>query len=483
MIEITAKPERTFALVVGIAKYQESSWNIKSGATVEDALKFACWLRGQGVPTDNIKLCLSPLEENQELLNGGLSLEGANLQNIDNIITNFLSQKTGDLLYIFWAGHGLITSERERRLFCADVTKQNWQNIDLNSLLLLLSSDLFKIRNHICIIDACANYLLETQGRPTNLGGKEFNSGKPRTDSQNFVLLATREGEKAKVSAESKTGYFSQAVRSALEQAPSEIFPPDMKAIAEEVKQHFARLKKNQLPTYMYYRSWDGDIDKNYLNPFEIPHNIPQDEIKEFIDREKEFQDLHKLFQENDVVAITDATGKGGVGKSELAKQYAWRKLEDYGGGCFWLDAEKADYLGTRLINLSIANFNFNFPQELDIEGKIQYCWRNWQPGKVLLVFDNVTDWAQIKPYLPPKGSRFKVLITTRQTSLPYPSLQLGGLPPDAALELFINLMGKESIEEDLASAEGICKFVHYIPLALYLMVPYARREAREVRC
>ncbi|WP_414514879.1 hypothetical protein [Nostoc sp. PCC 9305] len=84
-------------------------------------------------------------------------------------MTNFLSPKSGDLLYIFWAGHGLITSERERRLLCADTNKQNWQNLYLNSLLVLLGSDKFQIRNHICIIDACANYVLESKGRPTNV--------------------------------------------------------------------------------------------------------------------------------------------------------------------------------------------------------------------------------------------------------------------------------------------------------------------------
>jgi hypothetical protein len=70
----------------------------------------------------------------------------------------------------------------------------------------LLASDWIQIRNHICIVDACANYVLESQGRPTNLKGKEFSSGKPRTDSQQFILLATREGEQAKVNTEGNTG-------------------------------------------------------------------------------------------------------------------------------------------------------------------------------------------------------------------------------------------------------------------------------------
>jgi hypothetical protein len=238
---VFAQPERTYGLIVGIEKYQESNWNVKGGGPVDDGFKFADWLCARGIPLANIHLCLSSLEENQQLLCKQYEqyisrIHDASEKTINNLITDSLSQKSGDLLFIFWAGHGLINSERERKLFCADATKQNWQNIDFNSLLLMLGSDAFQIRNHICIIDACANYILESTGRPTNLGGRIFNSDKPRTDSQLFVLFATREGEKAKVSAEEKTGYFSQAVREALEKAPAGIFPPDMKAIAEKVR-------------------------------------------------------------------------------------------------------------------------------------------------------------------------------------------------------------------------------------------------------
>lgn len=479
MIELTAQPQRTFALVVGIAEYQQSSWNVKSGATVKDALKFKNWLLQRGVPRENIKLCLSPLkesidEESQKLLEQcELSVELAQLQTLDNIITNFLSQKSGDLLYIFWAGHGLITSERERRLFCADTTEQNWHNIDLTSLLLLLSSDSFQIRNHICIIDACANYLLETDGRPTKLGSTTFSIGTPRTDSQQFVFLATREGEKAKVRGEEKTGYFSQAVREALEQASIESFPPNMEEIVKKVKERFTSLDKKQIPTYLYSCNWNGDVEKNYLNPFKIPHNIPQDEIQQFVDRDEEFQQLHKLLQRNDVVVITDRIGEGGVGKSELAKQYAWKKLEDYSGGCCWLNADNADVLVTQLLDFCIVKFNLNFPQELTREGRIQYCWEHWQSGKVLLLFDSVKDWKQITRCLPSKGSHFKVLITTRQQDLPYPSVNLGGLPEDAALELFKNLVGKERFEAELESIRQICRTLDYIPLPLYLIAPY----------
>jgi Caspase domain/NB-ARC domain len=478
-MQLRAEPKRTYGLVVGIEKYHEAGWNVPGGGQAEDALRFARWLCGCGVPRENIRLCLSSLAENEGLVEEcELRVESATEQNLYDIVTNFLSRQSGDLLYIFWAGHGLISAERERRLICADATKQSWLNLDLNSLLLLLGSERFAIRHHVCIIDACANYFLETQGRPTNLGGISFPSGKPR-DSQQFVLLATREGEKAKVNSAEKSGYFSQAVREALTQANGN-FPPDMLAVAEQVKQRFQSSDRKQLPTYFYYRSWDGDQEKYHYNPSDIPHNIPQSNAIKFVGRDEKLGELHQLLQTNDVVVISDVTEKGGVGKTELAIQYSWQYLEDYPGGCCWLNPQGAE-LGTQLVEFGMVNFaNFSPPQELRMNGKVAYCWRNWQAGKVLLVFDDVKDWKQIKDYLPAKGSRFKVLITTRQnTGLTYPSLPLGELSADAALELFTKLLGNEYVQRETEAAKKICELMGYIPIGLYQVAAYSREPRR----
>jgi hypothetical protein len=67
MIELSALPERTYGLVIGIESYQENSWNVKGGGPAHDALKFAQWLSDCGVPKENIRLCLSPLEKVEHL--------------------------------------------------------------------------------------------------------------------------------------------------------------------------------------------------------------------------------------------------------------------------------------------------------------------------------------------------------------------------------------------------------------------------------
>jgi formylglycine-generating enzyme required for sulfatase activity len=276
MTEIIAKPERTYGLVVGIEKYSDTFWNVRNGGgPANDALKFAEWLCSRKVPKDNIRLCLSPLEENNHLVQqSDLKVQEATEHNLSEIIENDLSQKTGDLLFIFWAGHGLLTVERERRLLCADMTSQNWRNLNLDSLFLLLQSDRFKIRNHICIVDTCANFV-ELKEFPKKLNGKGFSSGRPREDSRKFVFFATREGEKAKVNHQEKTGYFSQSVIDALKKESLEYWPPNMEIIAKKVKQQVTSLGKQQQPT-IYTYNWEGDRDDYLPTHFRELEKLPQ---------------------------------------------------------------------------------------------------------------------------------------------------------------------------------------------------------------
>ncbi|WP_226889576.1 tetratricopeptide repeat protein [Nostoc sp. MG11] len=480
-MQLTAKPERTFGLIVGIEKYHETAWNVTGGGPANDALKFAHWLHLHGVPKENIRLCLSALEENHQLIGEcGLTVELATEQNISDIVTKFLSPKSGDLLYIFWAGHGLITSERERRLLCADANKQNWQNLDFNSLLVLLGSDKFQIRNHICIIDACANYVLESKGRPTNLGGKAFLSGQPKPDSQQFVLLATREGEQAKVNSENKTGYFSQSVREALEQASTEIFPPNMKIIAEQVKQRLEQLNKNQAPIYLYKQNWDGDREEYRLGTLTSPQNLPRSGVKKFVGREQALATLHEQLQQTQRVAITTVAGMGGIGKSELALQYAQHHWQEatYPGGVCWLRVRDED-LGTQIVAFARAKLGLQLPDDWDLSTQINYIWRQWQAGDVLLVFDDVSKYEQVKPYLPPTEPRFKILITTRQQWLgqSFERLCLEVLEEVAALELLVSFVGDERIQRELHQAKQLCADLGFLPLGLELVARYLQRK------
>jgi tetratricopeptide (TPR) repeat protein len=475
MRNLTAKPERTYALVVGVGEYQEQGWNVSSPAP--DAAKFAHWLVKRGVPTANIRLCLSP----SVAVVADLVIHPATGESISRLITEDLAPKTGDLLYIFWAGHGVIDGERERRLFCSDTSKKNWDNLDFNSLLLFLSSDLVQIRHQIIIVDACANYLLESQGRPTNLKGRSLSSGRPRVDSQQFVLLASRAGEKAKVNSQEETGYFSQAVRVALKESPSAQWPPDMVEVAQKVKERLADLNKGQIPTYYYYQGWDGDRHSEYLKAKLTPQNLPRSGVVKFVGREGVMTTLHQQLQQTERVAITAVAGMGGVGKTELALQYARYHWEQgtYPGGVCWLGVRGVD-VGTQILQFAVQELGLQPPEDWDLAGKINYCWRQWPAGDVLLVLDDVEAYEQIAAYLPPTlpKFKFKVLITTRVQVLAgsIQRLPLDVLDEAAALDLLRSLIG-ERIDREIEAAKQLCKELGYLPLGLELVGRYLQRK------
>ncbi len=170
----------------------------------------------------------------------------------------------------------------------------------------------------------------------------------------------------------------------------------------------------------------------------------------------------------------------GGVGKTELALQYAQYHYQQntYPGGVCWLQTRNSD-VGTQIVNFARVQLQLNLPDDLKLPDQVSYCWRNWCKGDVLVVMDDVTDYWQVKPYLPPVGPDFKVLITTRLQHLgeSFERLTLGILEPAKALELLQVLIGEFRIWQELAEAQELCAWLGYLPLGLELVGRYLKRK------
>ncbi|MEH2416234.1 tetratricopeptide repeat protein [Nostoc sp.] len=207
----------------------------------------------------------------------------------------------------------------------------------------------------------------------------------------------------------------------------------------------------------------------------EIHQNIPPAvPFEKFVGREAELEKLHQQLQTSQQVAIVAVAGMGGVGKTELATQYAKQHLENFQGGVCWLSAQGID-VGIQILRFVELKFNKIAPDDWELADRLRYCWENWQQGKVLLVFDNVTDYkTQVKPYLPSESPRFKVLLTTRLGfDRTLPQLPLGVLKPLAAMKLLKSLVDRERLKSEPWVAREICKFLGYLPLALELVGRY----------
>jgi hypothetical protein len=246
----TAQPERTFALVVGIEQYDVgASWNLDGPAL--DAVRFVEWLRAHQVPACQIYAFVSPLDDNADEVRARLKAAGvpwkeARRDAIRKTVTEALPTLTGDLLYLFWGGHGVVTKGEDRRLFYANAAKNDKDNLDFRSLLdMLRSNAMVRLSRQIAYVDACASYFAEMNS-VVDLPPDRIPSGDSGDGIEQYVLFAAAPGETAVNHNTRRSGAVSSAVLEALA-AANEAWPPDPGAVIQAVQARFETLRGEAL--------------------------------------------------------------------------------------------------------------------------------------------------------------------------------------------------------------------------------------------
>ncbi|WP_442949073.1 tetratricopeptide repeat protein [Nostoc sp.] len=196
---------------------------------------------------------------------------------------------------------------------------------------------------------------------------------------------------------------------------------------------------------------------------------------------------VHEDLQRGNYVAIA---GMGGVGKTELATQYARRYKQDYGGIAWFNDRESN--LAAEVLEFFSLQFGLEIPQEsggkfLSLKQQVAWCWSRYPKSTlpILIVFDDVTDLDNLRQVVP-KDNRFRVLITTRLRDLDSNFIQEIALDvlspqkePGKALELLKRLLRKTDrrVENQPQAAIAICECLEYLPLGIELVGGYLVRD------
>jgi tetratricopeptide (TPR) repeat protein len=205
-----------------------------------------------------------------------------------------------------------------------------------------------------------------------------------------------------------------------------------------------------------------------------------------FVGREDEMRSLAKMLVPGSGATVgvhAAVQGMGGVGKTQLAIEYAFRYGNLYRGGVFWLNFAKEEEIITEVAACggheaeSIPNWNAMKPPD---QAKIvQKLWHESDQPR-LLIFDNAEDPALVEKWRPKHG-RCSVLITCRRDEWPakmgVKPLPIETLPREKSLELLAE--ARSSIAnntKDRETADKICDLLGDLPLALTVAAAYLKK-------
>jgi hypothetical protein len=146
-------------------------------------------------------------------------------------------------------------------------------------------------------------------------------------------------------------------------------------------------------------------------NLLPVQSNISSRGKLPFVGRQDLIYQIDSLLEDPNQESVV-LHGAPGVGKSELAREFARLRRQRYPGGTFAIDASSNGFalqlasLGERLLALP-------FPPEMSFDDRGLRTFLTLSQQPVLLIYDNVVSFEQAQPWLPYSGMSCHVLITT----------------------------------------------------------------------
>ena len=207
--------------------------------------------------------------------------------------------------------------------------------------------------------------------------------------------------------------------------------------------------------------------------------NIPHPRNPNFTGRVELLRDLREALDSEKSAALTQAiSGLGGVGKTQLAIEYAYRYANHY-SLIWWVRSETPEALSAdwealaRRMNLVSPEDRLEQSQVIEIVRSALEQRTEW-----LLVFDNAPNPNAIESYIP-HGSAGHVVVTSRYSAwgrLARP-LPVRVWQPRESVDFLLRRTG----HEDEAAAGQLAEELGYLPLALEQAAAYIEHAARSL--
>lgn len=192
--------------------------------------------------------------------------------------------------------------------------------------------------------------------------------------------------------------------------------------------------------------------------------NVPFNRNRSFTDGKERLEGLCRALTDSERDTRTVAlTGLGGVGKTQLAVQYAHKHCADY-SLIWWIRAEEPSTLVSDYAALAQP---LDLPAEGDEDQELaveQVCRCLRERSDWLLVFDNVVQPQDIEKCLP-EGGNGHIIVTSRDTNWRAMATTLD-------VEVFnapeaVEFLQKRTGENDKEASEKLAEEVGYLALAL----------------
>lgn len=185
---------------------------------------------------------------------------------------------------------------------------------------------------------------------------------------------------------------------------------------------------------------------------------------------------LHHLNATPHHALITACHGLGGVGKTQLAIEYAYQRYDDY-QIIYLISADNTRQIEAAYLKLAslLGIASINQKAEEIIQNVI-----TWLKSlkKCLLIFDNVNHYDEIKPYLPQLNCH--VIITSRHAECGLPGIPVDIFTLDESRQYILKILNNRVIDSEqkiihLANTMG------HLPLALAQASAYIKKNNMDI--